>query len=125
MSHATTANDRSLDSILFLRRALLADAAMSGGAGLLGLPASLLRYAGAALIPFVAFVAYVGTRDRLARPAVWTVIVCNALWAAGSLLLLTWLAPTVLGYVFVVAQAAAVAIFGELQLVGLRPDSAK
>jgi hypothetical protein len=136
MSHVTTADDRSVDSTLFLRRALLADAGMSGAAGLLmllgvdvlagllGLPASLLRYAGAALIPFVAFVAYVGTRDRLARPAVWTVIGCNALWAAGSLMLLTWLAPTVLGYVFVIAQATAVAVFGELQFVGLRRSAA-
>ena len=132
MSHVTTANDRSHESTLFLRRALLADAGVSGAtgllmllgadvlAGLLGLPTALLRTAGVALIPFVAFVAYVGTRDRLAPPAVWTVIACNALWAAGSLVLLTWLAPTVLGYLFVVAQATAVAVFAELQFIGLR-----
>ena len=119
-------------SSLFLRRALLADAVVSGAAGLLmllgadllagllGLPVALLRSAGAALIPFVAFVAYVGTRDRPATAAVWIVIACNALWAAVSFLLLIWLAPTVLGYVFVVAQATAVAVFGELQLIGLR-----
>jgi hypothetical protein len=73
----------------------------------------------------VAFVAYVGTRERLAPPAVWAVIACNALWAAGSLLLLAWLAPTLLGYVFVVAQATAVAVFGELQFIGLRRSAAR
>jgi hypothetical protein len=39
-------------------------------------------------------------------------------------MLLTWLAPTVLGYVFVIAQATAVAVFGELQFVGLRRSAA-
>jgi hypothetical protein len=138
MSDATTADERiSIEASLFLRRALLADAGMTGAAGLLmllgadmlagllGLPASLLRYAGAALIPFVAFVAYVGTRTLLSPMAVWTVITCNALWAAGSLLLLAWLTPTVLGYVFVVAQATAVAVFGELQFIGLRRSAAR
>ena len=136
MNHVTTAN-ATIESTRFLRRALLADAAMSGAAGLLmllgaevlapllGLPPALLRTAGAALIPFVAFVAYVGTRERLASPAVWAVIVCNALWAAGSLVLLAWLAPTLLGYVFVVAQATAVAVFGELQFIGLRRSAAR
>jgi hypothetical protein len=136
MNHVTTAN-ASLESTRFLRRALLADAGMTGAAGLLmlfgadvlapllGLPSALLRTAGAALIPFVAYVAYVGTRERLAPPAVWTVIACNALWAAGSLLLLAWLAPTLLGYVFVVAQATAVAVFGELEFIGLRRSAAR
>jgi hypothetical protein len=138
MSDATTADERiSVEPSLFLRRALLADAFVSGAAGLLmllgadvltgllGLPTALLRYAGAALIPFVAFVAYVGTRQRLAPPTVWSVIACNALWAAASLLLLAWLAPTVLGYLFVVAQATAVAVFGELQFIGLRRSAAR
>jgi hypothetical protein len=132
MNNITTADRASLEASLFLRRALLADAVVSGAAGLLmllgaevlagllGLSVSLLRAAGAALIPSVACLTYLGTRERPARTAVWAVIACNAMWAAGSLLLLMWLAPTVLGYVFVVAQATAVAVFGELQLIGLR-----
>jgi hypothetical protein len=136
MNHVATAN-ASVESTRFLRRALLADAVMSGAAGLLmllgaevlapllGLPTALLRYAGLALIPFVAFVAYVGTRERLAPTSVWAVIVINTLWAAGSLLLLAWLAPTLLGYVFVVAQATAVAVFGELQFIGLRRSAVR
>ena len=118
----------------FLRRALQADAAMSGAAALLlligasalepllGLPATLLRYAGVLLVPFVAFVAFVATRVELSRPAIWVIILVNAAWTAASLLLLVsgWVNPTTLGYLFVVVQAAAVAVFAELQWVGLR-----
>jgi hypothetical protein len=44
------------------------------------------------------------------------------LWAAASGLLLAsgWVAPTALGYAFVIGQAAVVALLGELQYVGLR-----
>ena len=118
----------------FLRYTLLADALASGAtgllliagagllAGLLGLPAGLMREAGLVLVPYVAFVAYVGTRESISRPAVQAIVVCNALWAAGSLLLLVtdYVAPSALGYAFVIGQAAVVAVFGELQFVGLR-----
>jgi hypothetical protein len=117
----------------FLRKALLLDAAASGitgllliaGAGrldgLLGLPVALMREAGLVLIPFVAFVAWVGTREEASRGAVRAIIAANALWAVASLGLLVsgWVAPTMLGYTFVIAQAAVVALFGELQYAGL------
>jgi hypothetical protein len=120
-------------SSTFLRRALMLDAAASGttgllmiaGAGLveglLGLPAALLRGAGLALVPYVAFVVYAAGRDAISRPAVWTIIAANILWAAASALLLAsgWIAPTALGYAFVIAQAAVVALLGEIQYVGL------
>jgi hypothetical protein len=123
---------------LFLRRVLIVDAAASAvtglqmllGAGLLegllGIPAALLREAGLILIPYVAFVGYVATRESVQTPAVWTIIACNALWTAASLLLLVsgWVAPTALGYAFVIAQALAVGILGELQYVGLRRTEA-
>ena len=119
---------------LFLRRSLILDAVASGatgalmlaGAGLLegwlGLPAALLRAAGLVLVPYVAFVGYLATREKLTPAAVWTVIAANGLWAAASigLLLSGWVAPTALGYAFVIAQAAVVAAFGELQYVGMR-----
>ncbi len=118
----------------FLRHALLADAAASGATalvliigagvldGLLGLPVALMRGAGLILIPYVAFVAWLGTRERLTGSAVRTVIVLNAIWAFASLLVLVGgaVAPTMLGYAFVVLQALVVALFGELQYVGLR-----
>lgn len=122
----------------FLRRVLLADAATSCASGLLmalaavplenmlGVPASLLRYAGLSLLPFAGLVAYLAMRRNLARPAVWAVIALNALWVADSLLLLVggWVGPTALGYAFVIAQALVVAAFAEFEYVGLRKSPA-
>jgi len=123
-----------LDRPSFLRRALLADALLSGataalaiaGADVLSpwlaLPAALLRGAGLVLVPYVAFVLIVATRAAIARPAVVAIIAANVLWAAASiaLLLTGWVAPSMLGYAFVVGQAAVVAVLGELQVMGLR-----
>lgn len=121
-----------------LRQALLADAVTTAacaalliaGASLLdealGLPAALLRGAGLVLMPFAALVAWLGTRPRLPRTAVLAVIGVNALWAADSLLLLLggWVAPTAAGLAFVIAQAVAVAMYAELQFMGLRRSAA-
>ena len=118
----------------FLRRVLYADVAtcvatgllMTLGAGLLeqftGLPAGLLRYAGVSLFPFAALLVYLARRDNLSLPVVWTVIVLNALWTVDSLLLLLtgWVAPTEVGYAFVIAQALGVAMFAGLEYLGLR-----
>jgi hypothetical protein len=117
-----------------LRRALLADAAVSGAtgalmavaavplSGLLGLPAALLFWAGAALLPFAAFLVWLGRSAGVPRTAAWSVVACNVLWAAGSVALLAsgWVAPTALGYAFTVFQAVAVAVFAELQYFGIR-----
>jgi hypothetical protein len=118
----------------FLRNVLLLDAAASGATGLLliagagllegllGLPVVLMREAGLILVPYVAFVAWTGTRTEIARGAVWAVIAANVLWAVASVCLLVsgLVAPTALGCAFVIAQAAVVAILGELQYAGLR-----
>jgi hypothetical protein len=118
----------------FLRKSLMLDAVATGATalmliagaslldGLLGLPVALMREAGLILVPFVAFVAWVGTREDVARGAVWTIIAANALWVAASIGLLVsgWVAPTALGYAFVIAQAAVVALFAELQYAGLK-----
>lgn len=117
-----------------LRRALTADAVLTGATalmllagagflgGLLGLPVALLRGAGLSLVPFTAFLVYLLRREHLPRGAAWFVVACNALWAVDSILLLftSWVDPTRLGYVFVVFQALVVAGFAEMQYVGLR-----
>jgi hypothetical protein len=117
-----------------LRQGLLADAVITGTTGLvmffgasvlaslLELPAALLRYAGLALLPFVAYVAYGATRERVHRSAVWAVILLNALWVAASIVLLLsgWVAPNALGAVFVIVQALAVAVFADIQYLGVR-----
>ena len=118
----------------FLRRALTADAAVTGTTAilltaaatpledLLGLPAALLRGAGSSLIPFTALLLYLLRRESLPRPAVWFVVAANALWAIDSIVLLFtgWVSPTTVGEMFVVFQAVVVAAFAEAQYVGLR-----
>jgi hypothetical protein len=84
---------------------------------LLGLPEALLFYAGLALLPIAAFMAW--TAQRPAEPAVWLVIGGNALWVLGSLAVLA-MSPTGLGYAFVIGQAAVVAILAECEFIGLR-----
>jgi hypothetical protein len=83
-------------SPLFLRRVLVADAMICGAAGLfmalaasllqsiLGVPATLLRVAGASLVPFAAFLLYLARREPPDRTWVWAVIALNPAWVAGS-----------------------------------------
>ena len=91
-------------------------------AGMLGLPETLLLIGGAVLLPFAALVAYLSLRPNLPRVAVWGVILVNVLWAAESVLLLMsgWVTPNAAGYVFVLAQAAVVLMYAELQYMGVR-----
>jgi hypothetical protein len=127
-----------LNATPFLRLALLGDAAASGATGLLlvaaagplttllGLPEPLLRIAGLLLLPYAAFVAWIGRRTTPPRNAVRAVIAVNLLWVADSVLLLvfgpalTGLAPTALGVAFVLAQALVVLGFALGQGIALR-----
>jgi hypothetical protein len=118
----------------FLRGALALDAIASGAmgiglsaapgllGGLFGLPAELLIYAGMFLIVYAAFVAWLALRQRPESSLVWLVIVGNGLWVIASLALMAsgWVAPSALGYAFVIVQALAVGVFAELQFVGVR-----
>jgi hypothetical protein len=120
--------------ITFLRFALLVDAVASGATGLLmiagaealtgllGLPVPLMREAGLLLVPYVALVAFVGTRENISLGAVKTIVALNVLWVLGSigLLMSSLVAPTMLGYAFVIVQGVAVGVFAELQIIGLR-----
>jgi len=122
----------------FLRHVLFADAAVSGAAGLLmvegapflspllGLPTGLLFYAGLALFPFVALLVAGARRGAASRVVIIDIIAINALWVAASIGLLVSgaVTPTLLGYVFVIAQALAVALLAELQFVGFRRTTA-
>jgi hypothetical protein len=94
--------------------------------GVLSLPVALLREAGVVLLPFALLLVFMSTRARLPRAAVWAVIVVNAIWAIDSIALLFtgWVQPNLLGYVFVAAQAAFVALMAELEYFGLRKSVA-
>ena len=123
-----------IDSSVFLRRVLLADAAATTVSGLLmlldadllhrllGIPVTLLHYSGLSFLPFAAFVFYFAKRAILPAPAVWAVIAYNGVWAAASIeaLVSGWIEPAMLGKVFVVAQAVVVGIFAEAEYFGLR-----
>ncbi|KQU66956.1 hypothetical protein ASC75_10225 [Aminobacter sp. DSM 101952] len=122
----------------FLRNVLFADALVSGAAGilmmlgapllspLLGLPGELLFWAGLVLVPFVAMLVVLARRVTVSRLLMIDIIVINALWVVGSFALLFsgLVQPTMLGIAFVVAQALAVAVFAELQFVGIRRAAA-
>jgi hypothetical protein len=117
-----------------LRRSLNLDAVASGGLGLLlaaagtlldeplGIPSSALVPVGVFLVAYAAALWFVGSRPRVSRPAVWVVVVGNLLWVAASVVaaIAGWWSPTAVGTGFVLAQAAAVALFAELQFTGLR-----
>jgi hypothetical protein len=134
----TEVSTMRIASTQLLRRALWADAIVSGmtgllmivGAGLLtdllAIPAPLLRTVGLMLPPYAAFVAWLATRPAPSRAVVWIVIVGNVLYALDCVLILLtgWLAPTMLGAAFVLMQAVVVFAFAELQYVGLQRATA-
>ena len=118
----------------FLRGVLFADAGTCAASGLLlvagggflqnllGLPASLMFYAGLSLFPFTAFLVYAATRKSISKTFVWLIIGLNLLWTIDSFLLLVsgYAEPTSFGYVFVIFQAIGVLIFADLEFIALR-----
>ena len=118
----------------FLRCVLFADAAtcaacallLSVGSSflqnLLGLPASLMFYAGLSLVPFTAFLLYAATRKSISITVVWLIIGLNLLWTIDSFLLLVSgsVEPTTFGYVFVIFQAIGVLMFADLEFIALK-----
>ena len=122
----------------FLRKALAVDAVVSaaaallmiGGAEILGpllqLPVPLLFWSGIALIPFVAMVAFAARRETVPRLVLIDIILINALWVVASfaIMIVGAVTPNLLGIVFVTAQALTVALFAELEFIGLRRAAA-
>src|SRR5829696_458761 len=119
---------------LFLRRALLADALVTGavallqtfGAGLLtpllGLPHPLVLETGLFLIAYSALVGWLGNRQSMPKALVAIVIAGNAAWAVGSIALMFSgaVTPNLLGYAFIALHAISTGVFAELQYIGLR-----
>jgi hypothetical protein len=117
-----------------LRLALRLDAVVSAANGaayllatpvlvdLLGLSGGLLRGVGVFLLVYALAVWSVGARPRISGAAVEAVVVGNALWAVGSIVVVVtgFGSPTTVGAVWLVLQAVVVAGFAALQLAGLR-----
>lgn len=109
-------------NVKLLKTVLIVDAATCLGFGILltagaellatwlGLPASLLFYAGVILFPCAALMAITGRQNKPNTGLVWLIIVGNLGWVVASigLLMLPSFAPTMLGYAFVILQAVAV-----------------
>lgn len=118
----------------FLRKALLADALVSGlaaalliaGAGALGsllaLPQAFLFWTGVVLVPFVALLVLTACRRMAPRLLVLDIALVNVLWVAASfaVLLAGLVSPNLLGVAFIAVQALAVALFAALQFTALR-----
>ncbi|PSJ61650.1 hypothetical protein C7I85_09575 [Mesorhizobium soli] len=122
----------------FIRNALLLDAVASGATALLAiagapflsplleLPAPLLFWAGVVLVPFVALLVATARRKTVRRMVLIDIIAINALWVAASfgLLFSSLVSPNALGIAFICVQAIAVALFAELQFIGMRRATA-
>jgi hypothetical protein len=112
----------TIDAITCLASGLasLVLAPMLGDA--LGLSTALLQGSGAALLAVAAFIAFAAKTAPSTPWAVWVVVLGNAAWVLGSVLVL--LAgieqPTALGTAYVIAQAVVVAILAELEYTSLK-----
>ena len=127
-----------IQSSLWLRRALQADAIFSGVSAValtlgaaplapwLNLPEALLRETGLFLIAYTLFVGWLGLRQSMAAAWAMLVIAGNAAWTLASvaLLLSGMVAPNGLGVAAVLAQALVVGVLAELQYMGLRRSRA-
>lgn len=119
-----------------IRRALMADALISGAAGVLfvfgagllapltNLPQVLLQVAGVAMFPWFLALLWMARADSVPREGVRVVIALNLLWVAASIALLFLTSPTALGYALVISQAVAVGVFAELQIIALKREPA-
>jgi hypothetical protein len=116
-----------------LQKLLFADAAICVAFGLLiataatplgrvlEVPSALLFYAGLALLPTAAYIAFVATRATHSPAAVWGVVAGNLAWTCASfwILLADVITPNLLGVVFVSGQAVLVLILAALEARGL------
>jgi hypothetical protein len=124
---ATTADGGRL-----LRTALRVDAVVSGGlglvslagaplvSGLVGAPEAALRGVGGFLVVFGIALLVLAARASMPVPLVWAVVVGNLAWVAASAVVALLVPLTVLGIVLIVVQALGVAVFADLEWLGLR-----
>lgn len=121
------------DASQFLRRVLFTDALICALFGMFlcataaplasftGLGSDLLFWAGIALLPIAAFMAFTARRRLIQAFSVQLIVAGNALWVVGSLAALI-LSPAVnpWGAALIVGQAAAVAGLLTLEGIALR-----
>ena len=92
----------------------------------LALPRPLLLGTGAFLLGWGVWLRRLGRAPRVARAAVWAVIIGNMLWVVGALVLLLGgsLVTNVWGSAYLVLHVVLVLAFAELEWFGLRRSPA-
>lgn len=124
---------------LSLRQILRIDAAITGATallmlagaplldGLLDLPTVLLAAAGAVLVPYVAYLLWLASRDPVPRAGIRAAIAANVAWAVGCAVLLLggWVEPNALGVAFILLNAIVVFVFADLQMLAMRGEQPK
>jgi hypothetical protein len=115
----------------FLKRVLLADAAVSGSVALLqlaateplaaltGLPTGLLLGTGLFLVGYVTLLVVLAKRSRVWSSMIWLVIAGNLAWAVAALAVAATLPAALLGEAFAAVHAIAVSTFAYLEYRGL------
>lgn len=130
----TTVVQPTLDRAALLRRALQADAMVSGAASVAaivaaapvaaatGIPAALLQPLGAMFLAYAGVLAYASTRPTIKRTLAWGVVTLNSLWVIACVAVLGfgWVPLTGTGVWVVVTQAVLVDLFAGAQYLGLR-----
>ncbi len=121
-----TQSNTTLSNVLLLDAAtcIAAGALMAFGSdfvsGLTAIPAPLLYWAGLILFPVAALMIYAGLQASAPRGLVWLIVIGNVGWVIASLAVFGFITPNALGYAFILAQAAAVAILALLEHGALR-----
>ena len=89
------------------------------------LPIELVFWAGASLMPIAIFMAATGWLNRAPKWAAWIVVIGNAGWVLASLAILLFgiVSPNVAGWVFMIGQAAVVAVMTKLESTALSTES--
>lgn len=130
LDNTTMHSNPTLQNILLLDAAtcVAAGALMAFGskfvASLTGIPAPLLAWAGLLLFPVAALMIFAGLQPVPSRPIVRLIVLGNIGWVVASLGVFAFIAPNALGYVFILAQAGAVAILALLEYNALQRSGA-
>ncbi|HWP17908.1 MAG TPA: hypothetical protein VNO84_02145 [Burkholderiaceae bacterium] len=110
----------AFDGLTCLLMGVLLVASAAPLSELLGLAQQLLFVAGLVLLPSAALMFVAARQSPPARALVTLIVAGNVAWVAASVLVAVLASPTVLGLVFLLLQAAAVAVLAGLEQVGLR-----
>jgi hypothetical protein len=107
----------AIDAITCAAMGALLMVAAGPVAALTALPASFLFWAGAVLLPIAAFMALSARLRPVPAAAAGLVVLGNIGWVIASLLLpaLGFVTPNALGWIFLAAQAAVVAVLATLE----------